>query len=74
MSSYYSKKFCHKEKVSQHERFCRVWGKNDQADYHIKHNFLSKVLMQEPLLEHKCKSPERLKDCILDSECQTLIL
>ena len=49
-------------------------GENDQADYHIKHNFLSKVLMQEPLLEHKGKSTERLKNFILGSECQTLIL
>ena len=74
MSSCYSKKFCHKDKVSQHERLCRVWGKNDRADYHIKHNFLSKVLVQEPLLEHKGKSTERLKNSILCSECQTLIL
>ena len=64
MSSCYSKKFCHKDKVSQHERFCRVWGKNDRADYHIKHNFLSKVLTQEPLLKHKGKSTERLKSSI----------
>lgn len=74
MSSCHSKKFCHKDKVSQHERLCRVWGKNDRADHHIKRNFLSKVLMEEPLLKHKGKSMERLKNSILGSECQTLIL
>ena len=30
--------------------------------------------MQEPLLEHKGKSTERLKNSILGSECQTLII
>ena len=71
MSSCYSKKFCHKDKVSQHERLCRVWGKNDQADHHTKCNFLSKVLMQESLQEYKGKSMERLKNSISGSECQT---
>ena len=49
-------------------------GNNDRADHHIKCHFLSKVLMQGPLLEHKGKFTERLKNSILGSECQTLIL
>ena len=57
MSSCYSKKFCHKDKVSQHERLKSMGGAgNDRADHHIKRYFLSKVLMQELLLECKGKS------------------
>ena len=36
-------------------------GTNDRADHQIKCHFLSKVLMQEPLLEHKGKSMEGSK-------------